>query len=157
MPAVYTNSKSQVLRGAAFSLGGPVGTTPTYVLVGETVSGSFSGAKRNVLDNTNMQSGQYSEKLDTQIDSGQLKLVYNRVSNDAGQVALQAAFAAGGVYQFEIALPLNPRAGQVATGDLITFAAIISGGPEFEIMVDKVAQTSITLDITGAITLVVGS
>lgn len=153
----YTSSLAQVLRGSQFSIGSATGQSDTYVLIGETIMGSFSGSKADILDTTNMQSGVYREKLPSQIDAGQLKLTYNRVSNNAGQMAVEAAFAALVPYDFQVVLPLNKKAGQVTTGDTITFSGIITGGPEFDIEVAKVAQCSVTIDITGPLSRVEGA
>jgi hypothetical protein len=154
--STYTGSKSQVLRGSTFSIGALTGTTSeTFTVIGEVTKYAFSGAKRTVLDSTNMQSGQIMEKLDAIADNGQVKVTYNRVSSDAGQVALIAAFNAGGKWDFTIQLPKTQA--QTTTGDLYAFSAIISGGPEFDGEVNAIAQESATLDISGPITFTAGT
>src|SRR5579875_2472827 len=135
MSTPYAGSKASEAMGTIVSIG-PLATatgSPTYTPIAEITSVAFSGAKRTVLQTTNMQSGGIAEKLDSIADFGNIKLTMNRVTNDAGQIALGAAFAAGGKYLFEIQEPVNPEIGQTTTGNLYTITAIISEGPAFDL------------------------
>jgi hypothetical protein len=147
----YTGSKAQVLSGASFSFLGSVLAPTPAVTLGEVVSMSLKGSKRAMIMTTNMQSNQNVEKLDTTLDPGQVTVSYNRLPNDAGQNALLAAFTTGGKYSFQIQLPIDKAVGQITTGDLISFSAIITEGPlTFDINLDKAAVCDVTLEVTNA-------
>jgi hypothetical protein len=157
----YINSKTSVYTDVVVSIGPLTGTSsPTYTVIGEVFDVQKSGAKRTVLNPTNFNSTAV-EKLDAPLaDYGQVKLSFNRVSNDPGQEALIAAFNAGGSYLFKVQLPPDPKLGQTgtgATGDLYSFSAIISAGPEFGLSLDKLTQPTVTLEINGADTLTAGA
>src|ERR1700739_1857124 len=153
----YTGSKASVGMGTSVSIGPLAGaTTPTYTAIGEITAIEFSGAKRSVLMTTNMESGGIVEKLDTLADFGQIKLTMNRVTNDAGQLALRAAFVAGGKYLWQIQEPVDAVIGQTTTGNLYALTAIISDGPSFSLDPEKQTVISYTLDISGAPTFTAG-
>lgn len=155
----YTGSKASEAMGSVVSIG-PLVTatgTATYVPIAEITSTEFSGAKRTVLNTTNMNSGGFAEKLDSIADYGNIKLTMNRINNDPGQLALAAAFGAGGKYLFEVQEPINAEIGQTTTGDLTKFVAIVSEGPNFSLDPTKVTVLSCTLDISGQPTITPGT
>lgn len=155
----YTGSKASQAMGTVASIGPLTGSTgtETFTSIGEITSADFSGAKRTVLNPTNMQSGGIVEKLDTLLDNGQCKLTMNRVTTDPGQLALNAAFVAGGKYDWEVQEPVDAELGQTTKGNLYAFSAIISAGPEFSLDPTKLTTLTYTLDISGAITITPGS
>ena len=159
MPSnTYNGSSAQVLRGAVFNFLGPATSNASAVAIGEVTTAEFAGGKRSTLDTSNFESGQWMEYLDTMADAGTFKVSYNRVSNNAGQVAINAAFAAGGVYSFSVVCPVNVKAGQITTGDTITFNGIITDDPgAFNLDFSKVSVGSMTVQITGPRTLVEGA
>jgi hypothetical protein len=155
----YNGSKASEAMGTDVGVG-PLASatgTPTYTSLAEITAVDFSGAKRSVLNPTNMQSGGIVEKLDTLLDNGQIKLTMNRITNDAGQLALAAAFTAGGKYLFQVTEPVNAEIGQTTTGNKYAFTAIISEGPAFSLDPTKLTVLSYTLDVSGGISFTAGS
>jgi hypothetical protein len=152
----YTGSKAQSGRGSALSIGGVTGSTgtETFTLIGEAKTSGISGAQWGTDDTTNFQSGADQEFLTTVRNNGSLRIDGNRVSSDAGQVAVEAAFASGSKYDFKLVLPLT--AVQTTTGDTYTFSALVEQR-EFTVDVTKAISYSVTLKISGPVTLTVGS
>jgi Putative Ig domain len=155
----YSGSKASEAMGTSVGVGplASAGGSPSYTEVGEITAVAFSGSKRSVLNPTNMQSGGIVEKLDTLLDNGQIKLTMNRVTTDTGQIALGAAYVAGGKYLFQVTEPVNAEIGQTETGNLYEFTAIISEGPSFDLDPTKLTTVSYTLDVSGAISFTAGS
>lgn len=147
----YTGSKAAIALGTIVSIGPLASATgsPTYVPIAEIIDVEFSGAKTQVLDVTNMSSSG-KEKLGTIPDWGQVKITMNRVTNDAGQTALKAAFASAGKYLFTIQEPVDDALGQTTTGNLYTVQAIVSDGPSFTLSPEKNPVLSYTLDLSNA-------
>jgi hypothetical protein len=154
----YTGSKASTSLGVTVSIGPLASATgsPTYTAIGEVSSASFSGAKRTVLNPTNFQSSMI-EKSDALADPGQIKLTMNRVTNDAGQMALQAAWNAGGKYLFQVQEEPDASIGQTTTGNLYAFQAIISEGPTFDMDPNKLTVLSYTLDMSNEPVFTAGS
>jgi hypothetical protein len=153
----YAGSKASVPMETVLSVGPLVGTSnPTYVPVAELTAAQFSGAKVAVLNPTNFQSSMV-EKLNTLADAGQVKITMNRITNDAGQLALTAAWVAGGRYLFQVQEAPDASIGQTTTGNLTQFAAIISDGPSYDLEPMKLPVLSFTLDISNAIAFTAGS
>jgi len=155
----YNGSKASEGMGSSVLIG-PLVTaigTPSYVAIGELVDVDFSGSKRTVLDPTNMQSGGIVEKLDTLLDNGNVKLTMNRITNDPGQIALAAAYTAGGKYLWQVQEPIEATLGQTSVGNLYSFAAIINEGPNFKLDPKNLTQVSYSLDISGGVSFTPGS
>ncbi len=150
-----TANPAQTGAGAVISIGGVTGGTSTFVPIGEIISAKQQGMKRAVTPTTNLTSGQVARKLGTVLDNGTITITVTRVSSDAGQAAVQAALLAGSAYDFKIVLPIAP--GQTTTGDTITFSAIVTEAGNFDIDISKAVESTITLDIDGAMTTVLGS
>lgn len=155
-PNGQTNSKAFAGRSSVLSIGPVVGTeTPTFTEIGEVKNASISGRKYSTVDVTNFDSpNAYQEFIATVIDPGSISCSGNYVSSDAGQIALNAAFAAGEVYMFELQLPKGP--GQMTKGDQYAFGALVES---FDISVEPSKEISFTasLKISGAITFTAGS
>lgn len=153
----YSGSKANIPVDTVVSIGPSASASgePSYTMIGEIISVEFSGAKVPVLNTTNMQSTA-QEKLNGLPDYGQCKISMNRITNDAGQVALAAAWAAGGKYLFEVQEPINAEIGQTSVGNLNQFEAIISDGPAFGLDPMKATTLSYTLDISGPIDFTAG-
>jgi hypothetical protein len=156
MPSAVSKAQAAGI-GAVISIGNITGTTDTFVAIGEVVDAKFSGAKRAIVTTTSFDSAGVASKLGTILDSGTVTLTTTRVSSDAGQVAVLAAFNAqpSNAYDFKVVLPLAP--GQVSIGDTLTFSAVISAAGDFDIDISKQAEYTFTVEISGAKTLVVGS
>jgi hypothetical protein len=106
------------------------------------------------VDVTNFQSGPDQEFINTIRNNGSLKITGNRVSNDAGQIAVEAAFASGAVTPFTLALPKT--AAQVTTADTYTFSALVESR-EFDLEVSKEIGFTVSLKISGPVTFTVGA
>jgi hypothetical protein len=147
----YSNSQAQAGRGTQLS----IGATPT--LIGEVRSISRSGNGWETADVTNFESGISQEFISTILNNGELKVVCNRVSTDAGQVLLEAAYegsSAGVLQAFVLQLLKSPA--QTTTGDKYAFNALVqSVGMSIE--TTKEIAADITLKCSGPWTLTEGS
>lgn len=151
----YTGSKAQSGRGTQLSIGGVTGAAPgTFTLVGEVKTSGISGAQWETTDVSNFESGADQEFISTMRNNGELSVGGNRISGDAGQVAVEAAFASGSKYDWKLVLPLAP--GQTTTGDTYTFSALVVSR-EIPIETTKEVGWNLKLKISGAVTLVTGS
>lgn len=161
----YTGTQAQVARGSVFSIGTqagfPAGTQAfaageTFNVVGEVISGKFTGSKKDTVDATNMESGGYHEMVDTgMVSYGSLEITVNRVGSDAGQTAMNAAFLATGPFDFTVQLPLAK--GQTTKGDLLSFCGIVSTGGDMDLVTNKQVELTYKIEITGPRYLAVGS
>jgi len=138
---------SATLVALTFTLG--------YTPIFELEAAPISGQKWDVESTTNFQSLSNKEYLKTLLDSGKLALSGNRVSTDAGQTALKAAFLDNANnYGFQLTYPLEK--GQVSTGDTEVFNALVESY-DTTISVGKVIKISVSLQRTGNPTFTEGS
>lgn len=150
----YSFSKAQPGKGTVVSIGPVAGTSsPTFVAIGEVKSSSISGTAWKTDDVTNFQS-LAEEWITTILATGEVSLAGNRVSSDAGQLALAAAFATGELYMFTISLPKTLT--QTTAGDSYALNALVLS-QDFTITTEKAVEFSTKLKISGAIVLTVGS
>lgn len=147
----YSTSQAQSGRGTSLS----VGATPT--LIGEIRSISLSGNQWETSDVTNMQSGFTKEFISTILDSGEFSVTCNRVSSDAGQAAIEAAFegANAGVLQ-SFTMQLLKSGTQTTTGDSFAFKALVQSS-NFEMSPTKEVTTTMKLKVSGVKTFTIGS
>lgn len=153
----YTGSKAQSGRGSAISIGavsGGTGSGETFTLIGEVSESGISGNAWGTEDSTNFQSGADEEFLSTVRNNGEVGMVVNRVSSDAGQIALETAYQSGNKYDFQIVLP--KLASQVTSGDMYAFSALVMSR-EIAIGVKKKVELTVKLKISGAVVLTVGA
>ena len=154
MPFTPVPSKAQILgSGCTLSIGPATGTTGTevYVPIGELSDFKFSSIKRSTTTNTNFDSGQVVQKLGTTLDLGSLTGTYNRVSNNAGQLALIAANANGAAFDFTLQLTPNPLAGQTLTGDLYKLSGIVTEAGAFDLSQTKVSSATFSIDLNSVL------
>jgi hypothetical protein len=147
-------SKAQILgAGCTLSILGITGVLPagTPVPVGELTDFKFSAIKRATTTNTNFDSGQTVQKLGTTLDLGSLTGTYNRVSTNAGQLALIAANANGAAYDFQLQLEPNLLAGQILTGDLYKVSGIVTEAGAFDLSQTKVSSCTFTIDLNSVL------
>jgi hypothetical protein len=147
----YSTTQAQSGRGTSLS----IGATP--VLIGEIRSLTQSGNQWEIADVTNFQSGITKEKILTILDSGDFDVMCNRVSSDAGQVALETAFegaSAGALSTFVINLLKSGT--QTTTGDSIAFKAYVQS-KNLTIEPTKEITTSWKLLVSGPITTTLGT
>lgn len=147
----YSTTQAQSGRGTSLS----VGSSP--VLIGEIRSLSGSGNAWETSDVTNFQSGITKEFISTILDSGEFDVTCNRVSSDAGQVALESAFegANAGVLQ-QFTLQLLKSGTQTTTGDSFAFKALVQSS-NIQIEPTKEITTTLKLKVSGAKTYTEGS
>lgn len=144
----YTASAAQAGRGSTLSIGG----TPT--MIGELSDVPFNRGKWQTADVTNFESGSDAEFISTIRKPGTVTLKGNRVSSDAGQIAVEAAYQSGALVAFTLQLPKTPA--QTSSGDKYTFSALVLGS-DFDVKTTEAIEFSIELQISGAVTLTVGS
>lgn len=144
----YTGSQAQSGRGSTLS----IGAAPTPV--GEITDVAVTRGKWDTADVTNFESNSDEEFISTIRASGQVQLSGNRVSGDAGQVAVEAAYQSGEVESFTITLPKT--AAQATKGDAYTFNALVLSS-DFTVDVKKQIDYKVDLKITGPMTLTAGS
>lgn len=152
----YGASKSQTSQGILLYINEGAASPPDWVLIGEPLSLTFS-PKNEFDDPTNLQS-LAKEYLATLQDPGKLNVDLNRVSTDAGQILLEADFSANPPTrsQYKATFPVNTAAGQTTTGDVYTMLGFVETlAPE--VKVNKKVTSKFSLQLTGPITLVVGS
>lgn len=144
----YSGSKAQAGRGSSIS----IGTGPT--LIGEVKEISLNRGKWQTVSTTNFQSGLDEEMLATIRKAGTVSLKGNRVSSDAGQALVEAAYQSGGLVPFTQSLPLTSS--QTTKGDAYAYNAFVIGS-DFTDQVDQPIEFTIDLQISGAAPLTVGS
>jgi hypothetical protein len=153
-------TKAQVAAfGAVISIGGVTGATgtETFTPIGEIVgTAKVSGMKFASADVSTFASN-VKRKVGTMVDYGTVTFTTLRVSTDAGQAAVVAACATGQLYDFKIQLVPNGAAGQVTTGDLIAFSALVTEAGGFDLDMNKASEYSFTLDIDGVWTVTEGA
>jgi hypothetical protein len=142
----YTQSKAQNALGTTIG----IGATPT--IIGEVTSIKQSGAKNELEEVTNLQSTA-KEWIGTLPDPGEWQIEGNRVSSDAGQVAVETAFASAATSQFTIQLP---KTGSQTTGDKYTFNGIVVER-DFSFDTGKKMPFTAKIKVTGSITFTQGS
>jgi hypothetical protein len=144
----YAGSQAQSGRGSTLS----IGATPT--LIGEIKNVPFTSGKWATADVTNFNSGNDAEFITTIRDNGSVTIEGNRVSGDAGQTAVEAAYDSGEVASFTLTLPKT--AAQVTKGDTYTFNALVLSR-DFTVDVTKEIDYKVELKISGAVTFAAGS
>ena len=148
----YTRSAAQAGKSLVLSINTGTASTPTWTLVGESFE-CKPAMKYETEDVTNFQSTG-REFIATIMDGGEWKFSANRVSTDAGQAAMQTAFAGGTLSQFQVTAPKNSS--QTTTGDVWAFYAyVVEFNPAFE--PTKKVQMSGSLRTTNGVTYTEGS
>lgn len=152
----YTTSKAQAAILIVLSIGPVTGTSsPTFVPIFELSAAPIDGQTWEKEETSNFNSGITKEYLKTMLDSGTMELQGNRVSSDAGQTALRAAFLDPALsYMFTLSYP--KAAGQTTSGDMEAFSALVMS-MNTEITTGKVIKIKTTLQRTGPVTLTEGS
>jgi predicted secreted protein len=143
----YIASQAQYGRGTVLA----IGSTPTTVAEIKTIK--LSGRKWDTEDTTNLQSSA-KEFMASILDNGEWDLEGNRVSADAGQTAMEAAFVSGALSSFTITLPKTGA--QTSKGDSWSFSAVITE-LDYSIDVTKAISFSCKLKISGTMTMTAGS
>ncbi len=140
----YVSSNAIAGRGTLLQYQQGSASPAVWVTINEMKKMSISGAKFDLADVTNTQSGAFREWLPTLLDSGVLSFEGNYLPGDATQDVLNTLFVNAILTQFRILF-----AGTLGN---ITFNAFVTS-IDRTIEVDKSVVISVTLKITGQITL----
>lgn len=127
-----------------------------YVQLAEIKTIGFSGAKYDLADVTNMNSGNFREWLPTLADSGDLSLAGNMIPNDVTENAAIGFFNNATLVSWEVVLPANPAQGYNVSLGTFSFKAYVAS-IDRNLPVDKEATISLKLKITGEVTYTAGS
>jgi predicted secreted protein len=151
----YVNSQAFAGRGSIiqFSVNPP---SIPYVVIAEIKSIAFSGAKADLADVTNMQSGIFREYLPTLNDSGELTFSGNLIPNDPTEADLLGFFNNQTLATYQIVLPPDANQGYSVSLGTFTFKAYVSSFDR-SLPIDKEATVSGKLKITGTVTYTTGS
>jgi hypothetical protein len=144
----YTATQAQAGRGTTLS----IGSTPT--LIGELDDVPFDLPEWQTDDATNFESGQDEEFIPTIRKSMEYTVTGNRVSSDAGQIAVQTAYATPTLSAFVLQLPKT--AAQTTAGDKYAFSAYVLN-QSFKIQTTKKVTFSMKLKTSGPVTFTAGS
>ena len=144
----YTGSQAQAGRGSTLS----IGATPT--LIGEITDLPLDLPKWDTADVTNLESGMDSEVLPTIRKTASITIKGNRVSSDAGQMAVMTAYGAGTKVAFTVTLPKT--ATQTSTGDSWAFSGYVLSA-SFTVNPTKQIDFSIDIESSGAFVPTAGS
>ena len=136
----YVSSAAFVARGTVISY--ETQTSIGFLPLAEIKSIDFSGAKYDLADITNYESGNFREWITTLADSGEVSFSGNYIPGDASQAALLGFFNAGTLVAWKVQLPNS-----LGT---ITFNAFVSS-LEHNLPLDKEATITGKLKITGAV------
>jgi predicted secreted protein len=136
----YTNSAAFSARGTIIQYEAP--GSVAFSLLAEIKEINFSGAKYDLADVTNYESGNFREYLTTLADSGEVSFSGNYIPTDASQAALLGFFNNGTLVSWQVVLPNG-----LGT---ISFKAYVSS-LEHNLPLDKEATITGKLKITGAV------
>jgi predicted secreted protein len=139
MPA-YVNSQAFSPRGTVISYESD--PSVGFLQLAEIKEINFTGAKYDLADVTNYESGNFREWLTTLADSGEVSFTGNYIPSDSSQQALLGFFNAGTLISWKVQLPN-------ALGT-ITFKAFVQS-LEHNLPLDKEATISGKLKITGQV------
>jgi len=144
----YTHSLSQAGAGTIIA----IGASPTTI--GEVTDFPQNRNEWDIVDVTNFQSGSDGEVLPTIRKPSTIELTINRVSSDAGQVLVEAAYQDGALTAFTATLPKT--AAQTTSGDKVAFSAYVKGS-SWTVKPDQAVVGKVSLAVSGAMVLTVGS
>src|SRR5713226_3309337 len=103
----YAGSQAWSAEGTVLERGD--GASPeVFTKIAEIVKIARAGAKMDLPDVTNMDSGAYREYIATLLDAGELAFEGNYLPNDATQSVLQTDFDARALHNWKILLPPGP-------------------------------------------------
>jgi hypothetical protein len=155
----YTGSKAQSGRGSIVNIGGITGAaggTEVFTLLGEVRSAPLTGSQWQQENVTNFESGSDEEFINTIRSPGETTIMLNRVTNDAGQLLVTAAYNDGLARDFQVILPVNTKVGQTTVGDMYSFSALVLSD-DVQIEPTKAITLTIKLKISGPRTFTAGS
>jgi len=136
----YVTSQAFSPRGTVIAF--LVEPSVAYNVLAEIKEINFTGAKYDLADVTNYESGNFREWLTTLADSGEVSFTGNYIPGDPSQSALLGYFNAGTLVDWQITLPNSLG--------VITFRAYVQS-LEHNLPLDKEATISGKLKITGKV------
>jgi hypothetical protein len=137
----YAGTLAQTGAGTIISIGTAPGT-----VIGEASDLPLNRPKWATANVTNFQSGKDAEYIGTVREGATVNVKGNRVSADAGQVAVETAYQSGLATTFLVTLPKTKL--QTSAGDTITFSAIVQSF-DFSVSPTKQVEFSIDLQVSG--------
>ena len=147
-------STFQLGRGG--TLGAATTSTGTVTPIGQLKSVSFSGAKSDFDDITNLGSpSNFREFVPTILDSGNVSFHGVWAQDDPGQMLMATSFAAQTLLYFTLQFALTGT--EVTKGLSVTFSAYVSDLPLPDMNFDKASVFTGQLKITGPVTVTAGS
>jgi hypothetical protein len=156
--AAPPSGSTLVLSAPATATGTTVALTfgLAFVTVGELKVGDPGKGQYDKEEVSNFQSNLDKEYKKMMRDNGTPKLTGNRVSSDAGQLAVNAAYDdADNSYQIRITIP--KRTDQTVVGDIYTYDALVMSRNFGPIETNKTIPFEVDLQITGPVTFTAGS
>lgn len=151
----YSGTAAQSPLGGEIAINTSSTSTPTWTPIAEVKDAQWSSRVNKTADATNLSSTA-EEFIATLPSSGTLDVTCNRVSSDAGQLAVEAAWRARTIVQYQLTYPKN--ASQTTSGDVYVFKAIVeeaSPAPSFK--PDAVIDYKFRLKINQLDTFTAGS
>jgi hypothetical protein len=157
----YSGSKAQSGNQAVVSIGTGTSTSSpgTLTTVGEVNDFNQSGTVNKTDDTTNFQSSA-EEFIPTILSPGQFQGTMNRISGDAGQVAVKVAFNSAPplLVPWQVQLAKNPAIPQTTAGDKIVFMGLVEEFSNFgTVKPDKKVATPFRIKVSGVIVETLGS
>lgn len=143
---ITTTSTAQSAQGTTIAIDTSATSTPDFVVIPNISEISGFDGKATAIDTTTLSSTAKETVLGLQ-DWGDVTLTTQINLQEATHAALLAAKKASTLRNFEVTL---------SDGSTLTFAAFVSSFP-IGAKVDAIITGSVTLSITGDITVVVGS
>jgi predicted secreted protein len=140
----YTSSAAFAPRGTVIQFSTNANPSLGYSVLAEIREINFTGAKFDLADTTNYESGVFREWLTTLADSGECSFQGNYIPTDASQQSLLSFFNTGTLVNWEIILPSS------GGGNTIYFKAYVVS-LEHNLPLDKQATIQGKLKITGAV------
>jgi len=155
-------TKGATGSGVTVSIGTP-GTGETFTTILQIRSISWTQPKLNTEDASCLSSptlgaATIKEYLPTVIEPGQFSGNAIYLPADAGLAAANAAFLASTIRDFKVQFPPLAQFSQTTTGNLYTFSGFVLEQPLPDgIDVSKILSWKLTVQITTAVTVTVGS
>lgn len=136
---------------------GTAGTPPSSgagTVIGEVSDSPLNRGEWQFDDTTNFQSDSDKEVISTIRDNGSVPFKGNRVSSDAGQLLVEAAYQSGAKQSFTLTFPKTSA--QTVKGDSYSWAAFVKGH-KFTVETTKKIGMEVDLMVSGKITFTPGS
>jgi hypothetical protein len=151
------NSKGQSGQYATLSIGGPTGATlsTSWTAIGEVLSVPFKLPKFATAPSTHLGST-IKTAVPVIQDLTDYAVKTTRVTSDAGQLLVVAAYSTQTPYDFKIVFPINTAAGQTTAGDTWTWSAYVLDG-DFNVEPDKLIEFNFNMQLDSTLSYTQGS